>query len=1053
MILIAIIVIIILVLVYSYFTFSEIPAIADKPNQTNQKSTSSDDKLEPDIVSSNTVIEPVPEQVITAPEQVITVPEQVITAPSVSTPLGEAPDVVAENPKCAPGLNNSGTTCWYDRGAGLIPGLQCPPGKIQRGALCYDDPGLTNDQEWTADYTYGDKCPTGTNSLITSCHYDRGVGLIPTLACPPGKVQRGALCYDPPPAGKEWSADYTYGDICPDGTSGTIATCMYDRGVGLIPTLACPPGKVQRGALCYDPLPDGKVWTADYTYGDACPSDTNGLIATCHYDRGAGLIPTLACPPGKVQRGALCYDPPPAGKEWSADYTYGDICPDGTSGTIATCMYDRGAGVIPKLQCPPGKVQRGALCYDPLPAGKEWTADYTYGDPCPTGTNGTIATCTYDRGAGIIPKLECPPGKVQRGALCYDPLPAGKEWTADYTYGDPCPTGTNSLIATCHYDRGVGKLPKLKSCSDIPNARDDGVSCWLDSYGRGVGRPRDQSCPSGWRNDGVNCWRDTLGNGVGTIPRLNDCPPNSWSNGIGDCVANTANREDGDNGAEPLWKANDQKWSPERGHYTDGCSWNRNSEAGMCFRKCPAGFFGRGHERCAANGADGVGVMRRVYDRGSTCGPNQSNVAGLCYNNCPSGYRFAGGNLCEPEGARTQPTKYSCNADEDMWGTGCYPKCKSGYDAVGCCICQPSNGGPRIVRNLGERQYCDTGDEMINGLCYTKPKDGFGCTLTTCSKSRNPVTLGADKSSAMRQICPTDKPFNDAGLCYANNREGFGCAATICSKGRNPVTLGADKSLVMQQICPTDKPFNDAGLCYPNTKNGFGCGATICSKSRNPVTLGADKSSVLSQYCNNPAKPHLDAGLCYPKDKNGFGCAATTCSKSRNPVTIGADKSSVLSQYCNDPAKPHLDAGLCYPKDKDSFSCAATICSKNRNPVTLGADKSSVLSQYCNDSDKPQLEDGLCYKNDLDGFVCGATICSKDRRVTTLGANKSSVMQQVCPSDKPYNDGGLCYSEDRAGFKCAATICSQPIGSGFIGSYDDSNEEFSNNYNYLEEIY
>lgn len=959
MILIAFIVITILVLVYSYFTFSETeipdkPIQSDKSKQPNKVSPSTFE-LAPDVVAANpysSVIEPPPE-------------------PIAVVPVDKPADSTAPKPKCAPGLNNSGTTCWYDRGVGLIPKLQCPPGKIQRGALCYDDPGLTNEQEWTADYTYGDKCPTGTNSLITSCHYDRGVGLIPTLACPPGKVQRGALCYDPPPAGKEWSADYTYGDICPNGTNGTIATCMYDRGVGLIPTLACPPGKVQRGALCYDPLPEGKVWTADYTYGDPCPSDTNALIATCHYDRGAGLIPTLACPPGKVQRGALCYDPPPAGKEWSADYTYGDICPDGTSGTIATCMYDRGAGVIPKLQCPPGKVQRGALCYDPLPAGKEWTADYTYGDTCPTGTNGTIATCTYDRGAGVIPKLECPPGKVQRGGLCYDPPPAGKVWTADYTYGDSCPTDTNALIATCHYDRGVGKLPKLKSCSDIPNARDDGTSCWLDTYGRGAGRPRDQSCPNGWRNDGISCWEDL------------NC------------------------------------------------------------RTEDKGFHNLTWGSVACNGPQ----QQPTYAPGWLGGGRTG------FNDCYSTWIAKLETTCSGCGCIKQGTSYSCNADEDMWGTGCYPKCKSGYDAVGCCLCQPSNGGPRIVRNLAERQYCDAGDEMIGGLCYTKPKDGFGCTLTTCSKSRNPVTLGADKSSAMRQVCPTDKPFNDAGLCYQTTKDGFTCGATICSKGRNPVTLGADKSSVMQQVCPTDKPFNDAGLCYKTTKDGFTCGATICSKGRNPVTLGADKSSVLNQYCNDPAKPYLDAGLCYPRNKEGFGCAATTCSKNRNPVTLGADKSSVLSQYCNDPTKPHLDASLCYPKDVDGFGCAATICSKNRNPVTLGADKSSVLSQYCNDPTKPNLDEGLCYKNDLDGFVCGATICSKDRRVTTLGANKSSVMKQVCPSDKPKNDAGLCYPEDRTGFKCAATICSQPIGSGFVGSYDDSNEGFSNDYNYLEEVY
>ena len=933
MILVAIIIIILVTLIY-FYTSSDVttdnnteynPSESDTSSKLNEPSEpNKPNKFVPDadIISSN----PYSSTIETTPESTVETPK-----------VDKQPDVPVKA-KCAPGLNDSGTTCWYDRGIGAIPKLECPPGKVQRGALCYDPP--PEGKVWTADYTYGDECPTGTNSLIASCHYDRGVGLIPTLACPPGKVQRGALCYDPPPA--------------------------------------------------------GKVWTADYTYGDECPTGTNSTIAACNYDRGVGLIPTLACPPGKVQRGSLCYDPPPAGKVWTADYTYGDACPTGTNGTIAACNYDRGVGAIPKLVCPPGKVQRGALCYDPPPAGKVWTADYTYGDACPTGTNGTIAACNYDRGIGDIPTLVCPPGKVQRGALCYDPPPAGKVWITDYTYGDTCPTGTNSLATTCHYDRGVGKLPKLKPCDSIPYGRDDGVSCWADSYGRGAGRPRDQSCPSGMRNDGINCWKDIIGNGVGTIPTLNPCPSNSWSNAIGDCVANVVDREDGVNWAEPWGKSWDK---------SDGCSWNRHNEGGMCFRACPQGYFGRAHERCAANGADSLGIMRRVYNRGSTCGPNQTNVDGLCYNNCPSGYRFAGGNICEPEGTRTQPTTFSCRDDEDMWGLRCYPKCQSGFDAVGCCVCQPSNGGPRIVKTLGQRQFCDPGFELIDGLCYPVPKEGFTCTLTSCSKNRNVVFLGADKSTVMQQKCNNmAKPHFDDGLCYPANRAGFTCKATICSKGRNPVTLGANKSTVMQQICPSDKP-------------------------------------------------RIDDGLCYPSDKTGFTCKATICSKGRNPVTLGADKSSVLNQYCNDPVKSHLDDGLCYPNDMDNFSCAATICTKGRNPVTLGADKSSVLNQYCNDQSKPHLNDGLCYPNDVDGFNCSATICSKDRHVTTLGADKSSVMQQVCPDDKPDLDDGLCYTKDKDGFKCVATICSQPI-SGFVGNYrDDSNEGFANGYNYLEEVY
>ena len=53
------------------------------------------------------------------------------------------------------------------------------------------------------------------------------------------------------------------------------------------------------------------------------------------------------------------------------------------------------------------------------------------------------------------------------------------------------------------------KIPDKKPCSDWNSRyRDDNTSCWLDTYGRGAGRPRDGSCPHGWRNDGTSCWED-----------------------------------------------------------------------------------------------------------------------------------------------------------------------------------------------------------------------------------------------------------------------------------------------------------------------------------------------------------------------------------------------------------------------------------------------------------------------------------------------------------------------------------------------------------------
>ena len=130
-------------------------------------------------------------------------------------------------------------------------------------------------------------------------------------------------------------------------------------------------------------------------------------------------------------------------------------------------------------------------------------------------------------------------------------------------------------------------------------------------------------CPDGWRDDGTVCWKDSYGNGVGRDADYEPCPRGSSANWAGDCMANQTDREDGRNEGEALGKANDLKWSEGRGHYRDGCSWNRHEEGGMCFRKCPDGYFGRAHEKCWGNGADSFGVMKRFTSRARTCNDNE----------------------------------------------------------------------------------------------------------------------------------------------------------------------------------------------------------------------------------------------------------------------------------------------------------------------------------------------------------------------------------------------------------------------------------------------
>ena len=418
------------------------------------------------------------------------------------------------------------------------------------------------------------------------------------------------------------------------------------------------------------------------------------------------------------------------------------------------------------------------------------------------GLNDVAGSCwatQTDRGAGKIPDLKCPDGKVQRGALCFDPPPEGNEWTADYTYGKKCPEGTRGDIATCWYDRGIGRIPNKRGCDN--GQRDDGTSCWLDTYG----------------------------NGVGYIPKYNDCPPRSRPDAIGNCVADTANREDGRNDAEPWGKSWDK---------SDGCSWNRHIEAGMCFRACPQGFFGRAHERCAANGADSFGVMRRSWDRGTRCEGDDQNVAGLCYKKCRPGYHYVGGNLCEPD------------------------------------------GGPGIKKTLMDRQFCD-GDKprLVDGLCYPETKPGFSCTATTCSMSRNPVTpIG----KPMWQYCKdSDRHIEGTDgnkLCYKDCPPRQHGVATMCIPDGNDDVSGAKcigscikYAREKRKYCPPNQHMDALKIaCYDDCNPGWRSdGALACVKDENTLNTIIPEIKVTAfdrSYCKDSENFKLGPLnlLCYP---------------------------------------------------------------------------------------------------------------------------------------------------------------------------------------------
>ena len=74
--------------------------------------------------------------------------------------------------------------------------MTCPPNQIQRGVECYEKP--PNGYDWTTQsgLLIGKICPSGTNDSGITCWYDRGVGKIPQKKpCDKGQRDDGTSCW------------------------------------------------------------------------------------------------------------------------------------------------------------------------------------------------------------------------------------------------------------------------------------------------------------------------------------------------------------------------------------------------------------------------------------------------------------------------------------------------------------------------------------------------------------------------------------------------------------------------------------------------------------------------------------------------------------------------------------------------------------------------------------------------------------------------------------------------------------------------------------------
>ncbi len=210
--------------------------------------------------------------------------------------------------ECPPNTNRIGNLCWYDRGAGEFPG--CSSGSVKKGVECYKKP--PEGWDWTTEggLMIGKKCPSNVNDSGSTCWYDRGIGTAPE--CPAGKVQKGVECYEKPPEGWDWTTPggLLIGKICPSDVNDSGTTCWYDRGAGRIPDLKpCAEGLRDDGVSCWrDTYGRGAGRSPNL---HPCASGQRDDGSSCwldSYGRGAGRSPDKApCQAGETDDGTSCW--------------------------------------------------------------------------------------------------------------------------------------------------------------------------------------------------------------------------------------------------------------------------------------------------------------------------------------------------------------------------------------------------------------------------------------------------------------------------------------------------------------------------------------------------------------------------------------------------------------------------------------------------------------------------------------------------------------------------------------------------------------------------
>ncbi len=354
-----------------------------------------------------------------------------------------------------------------------------------------------------------------------------------------------------------------------------------------------------------------------------------------------------------------------------------------------------------------------------------------------------------------------------------------------------CPAGSGLNGNRCVYDRtpvgsavgcARGQVQRGGECYKAPPAGFD----WTTPGGLMIGRSCPKSSPPGTNDNGTTCLftRSPIGAAgascaAGQVQRATDC------------------------------------------YSTPPAGWDWTTPAGLLIgRVCPAD----------------------TADTGATCHYDRG-VGTLPYGACPDGYAPTSDvdPLCHRalqtiRKFREAGTGFAqCNDNEQRECLGaqpggnclgvvrCWRDCPPGwgFDNVSLCVLSP-DVKPR-PKDCGNK-------DLIGGLCYTHPLDGFGCNATSCDMDKQ-VRPGG-RIGTVTLSCAGGQD-NVAGICYPAAPANFSCTVATCTF--NKEVRAGGRLGVAQGGCSNSQE-NIAGLCYPKPAAPFKCAGLNCSADVKELT-------------------------------------------------------------------------------------------------------------------------------------------------------------------------------------------------------------------------